>query len=190
MQQREVIEISESIIGEKISNYQNDKFILIDSTTCFKYGVHYRFNEILENAEQDFSFLGNRIKKVAFNNDNGIIKDIVIFIETSEIDNFYKQLEDKYGKPESARISSSFLKEKGYLKPTEIDSSKADSYYKDVPTPSLIDYKNLNGVSWYDVKSKLHENVDVNLHVLSFKNKTLGFAGVYNVKLVFRVFKL
>lgn len=182
--------ITQYSIGEKYEKYKNEHFFALDSTNFFEYGVHPTHNQYYpEDAEPKFRFLDKEVKRAAFRvTEEGIIHDIVLFMEVYNIDNFYIALEQEYGQAEIARISSRYLKEKGYVKPPEVDSSETD-YYKDLPEPTVMDYKNLNGVAWHGIETNLDKSdiKETVLHVRNSNPNTVMGESKYIVELKFRV---
>ncbi|WP_405268075.1 hypothetical protein [Cellulophaga sp. Ld12] len=161
------MKITENTIGANISKFLEKKFTILDIQDCAGYGVHPRFNFLIENSHEKFSFLEFEIKKFAFRNDEGIIKDIILFIDVLDIDEFYEQMVFYYGTAELARLSSIYLKKNGFLKPIDVKDSDLGTHYDGVPTPSVLDYKYLHGLSWFDLKTKLDTSIEINMYVLN-----------------------
>ncbi len=184
------MEITQYTVGDRFDNYTNDRFVKLDTLNCYDYGFHPKYNEYYpEDMEPKFEFLGRPIQRIAFKVVDGTIKDVKFFLKLHDIDNYYYTLEQVYGKASDARISSRYLHKHGYLTPLELGDNITAKAYNNLPNPEVMDYKDLNSVSWDDLETKLNdENTYISLNVRNTQSNEKVNHELYIVELEFRVY--
>ena len=161
----------------------------MDTINCYEDGFHPKFNQYFPDiGEPKFEFLKRPIQSLAFKVVYGIIFDIVLYLNVLEIVNFYYNLEDVYGKAGGARISSRYLQKHGYLTPPNLGDSITANAYNDLPHPEVMDYKDLNDVSWDGFDTKLTDK-DVFLHVRNSQNREKSDDEFYLVEVKFSIYR-
>ena len=185
------IEITQYTVGDNFKSYSNDSFLKLDDPIiCFDYGLHAKYNEYYpEDTEPKFEFLGRPIQRMGFKVVDGIINDVKFFLKLQDIDKLYYDLEKVYGKANGARISSRYPQKYGYLTPPELGDSITANAYNDLPNPEVMDYKDLNSISWDDLETKLtNKETYVSLNVRNTQINEQVNHELYIVELEFKVY--
>ncbi len=165
-------EINEYSLGDDFRKYYSQKVLsLNDPLTSIEYGVAGGYNYLYIADDATYSFLNRVIKKVAFKVKENIIIELMIFIDTDDVNEFYFELTKKFGKPNIARISSTYLERYGYRHPAKSNIG-LNVLHNNVPEPKVSDFQYLNGVSWFDFNNKLDKTkFETSMHV---RNETTG----------------
>ncbi|WP_422860236.1 hypothetical protein ACOKFD_04985 [Flagellimonas sp. S174] len=148
-------------IGESFSKYPSKNLITIDSVSCFKHGVGYRYNKIVsEEFLQDYSFGGYNVSKLAFKVKDDRIEDILCFVEFENIKKFLTAQENQYGLPTSMASR---------LKGSERRKEKLESIPEKVDLNFILskisEYKSL---CWHNIKTNMNDRRETSLFLEYF----------------------
>ena len=144
-------EIDHQIIGAKFSDYESLGFHKIDRNDDLSHWFNYRL------VSNDIRFFDYPIKSINILVENGIILKTQIVLEILEIDYFFNRIDKKYGRLNTWGISSKYLNKHGFTIDVLQNPDVINVFKNNLPIPELMDYKDLDRVSWHRLKSS---NID------------------------------
>lgn len=179
-------EITSDILSTDFSVFQNAYCIEVDQDSAYEFGLSYRYNYYLPSeSANSYQFMNHTVQKAGFKTEDGTsIDEVVLFMEVSDIDFFYRKLVERFGRPKTGSLSERYLNQHGYKIPEDFDNIDTDAY-DSIPVPEIADYKLLRNVSWYGVNSEQNK-VETNLMVLNPLKSQVMDVEIHDVQVVFR----
>ncbi|MGX1928414.1 hypothetical protein [Flagellimonas sp. 2504JD4-2] len=148
------IDISPLMIGEEFSKYENEFVIVDKSLEDENYlmfpGCDYA---ISKSTLADVTYMGRPVLAVGIMVENGIIDGIIVMQKVFDIESFYIDVENKYGKISGVTIRSDGRNySSNELKEMQKKSRLINDYGSE-STPNISEYQQFESVIWDDFKT-------------------------------------
>lgn len=154
--------LSENMLNNDFSNYYDERMVIINDENYISCGIGVKYDYYSPpEVSNSYFFMKETISKMGFViNKNKTLKEVGLFMEIKDPDNFYDKIVDKYGMPDTASLSKHYIEQHNHKIPSADDKPNK---YNDLPKPKKKDFKNLKSLIWYGLNSEDSTKVTTDL---------------------------
>ncbi len=117
-----------------------------------------------------YDFYGFKVERFAAKiNKFDEVREVLLVVKTHETELFYETVNKRFGTPSSSRLSKFYIEKHGFQIPPKVDKKSLDSYYKNLPKPTIRDFPDLKSLAWYNIRKNNINSPSIDLII---RNKT------------------